>query len=166
MITYQMSPGDLKTFSVPGKPFLSFDQYLNVVQWYRDYHYAADNVADYAALVGKSISVWTVRQNANYHKHIWLDELKDELTISFEIPYLNRNATFPLLVKFLTVGGELVFSHFQELAVERSVGDKFVLTSWRRIPQLRDFLLKEVTVHDECHSPTEIGQFHELELAS
>lgn len=145
MISYQISPGSLKTFSVPGKPFLSFDQFLNVVQWYRDYHYAAENVEHFTSLAGKEYSVWTVRQNSSYHRHVWLDQLSTDLTLSFEVLPLERSATFSLQVELSGAKGELYFSHFQELAVERLGANGFILTSWRRIPGIRDFLLKETS---------------------
>ncbi len=143
MISYNLSPGDLKTFSVPGKPFLSFDQFLNIVQWYRDYHYAAENISNYAEHAGKNFTVWTVRQHSTYLQHVWLDQLKSDLILTFEIPHLERNATFPLRVRLIGKDGELFFTNIQELAVERLIDDRFVLTSWRRIPDLRDFLIKE-----------------------
>jgi len=146
MKTYQISPGSLKTFSVPGKPFLSFDQFLNVVQWYRDYHYAAENVERFSTLAGKEYSVWTVRQNSSYFRHVWLEQLSSDLKLSFEVLPLVRNATFSLQIELSGPNGELYFSHFQELAVERLGKNGFVLTSWRRVPEIRDFLLSEAPV--------------------
>lgn len=144
MKTYRISPGSLKTFSVPGKPFLSFDQFLNVVQWYRDYHYAAENVDRFSELAGKEFSVWTVRQNSCYFRHVWLDQMSTDLTLTFEVLPLDRNATFSLKIELSGENGELYFQHLQELAVERLGQNGFVLTSWRRIPEIRNFLLSQV----------------------
>ena len=51
-ISYLLNPGVVKTFADPGKTFLTFDQFVTIVQWYRDTHYAPDHVEGFAKAVG------------------------------------------------------------------------------------------------------------------
>ena len=89
-----------------------------------------------------------MRQSSSYLQHVWLDQLSSDLVLTFEVLPLVRNATFSLKVELSGASGELYFSHFQELAVERLGTNGFKLTSWRRIPELRKFLLSEGAVLD------------------
>lgn len=145
MKTYTLSPGVLKTFASPGRPFLSFDQFVNVVQWYRDVYYAADNVNNFSEDIGRTYSVWTRSAVSNYIRHIFPDELTHDISISFEIPDLKFASWFPILVRMYDQDG-LFFWHEQKAVVERNIGGRFVLSSWKKVPAIRDFLLSEQSV--------------------
>lgn len=140
--TYKLSPGMLKTFADPGKPFLTFDQFVTIVQWFRDDYFAPDHVSGFSEDIGRAYQVWTRSAVSSYHRHIFPDELVGDITISFEIPSLDSAAWFPLVVRMYDDQG-LYFLHEQKLVIERNLGDRFVLSSWRKVPEVRDYLLSQ-----------------------
>ncbi|WP_127044800.1 hypothetical protein [Pseudorhodobacter sp. E13] len=148
MITYQRSPANLKTFCSPGKPFMAFNEFVDLVQWERDVYWAPDNVKGFEQDIGQAYNVWTRRSVSVYHRHIFPDELTDPVTIAFEVPHLDKNATFPLVVKIFDDHG-LYFEHEQELALERLVSGRFILSSWKKVPKVREFLLSQVATRKE-----------------
>lgn len=143
--SYQMTPQVLKTFADPSKPFLSFDQFVNIAQWYRDEYYARDNVAGFDQDIGTAYLVWTRHTSSTYFRHIFPDLLENEVTISFEVPHLNHASWFPLVIKMYDPEG-MIFAHEQQLVLERKVAERFVLSSWRREPALAEFLRSQVPV--------------------
>lgn len=142
-ISYKITPSVLKTFADPSKPFLSFDQFVNIAQWYRDDYYARDHVPGFDADIGTAYLVWTRHTSSSYFRHIFPDQLTKDLTISFEIPHLEHASWFPLVIKVFDEDG-LYFLHEQQLVIERNVGGRFMLSSWRRVPGLRAFLTSQV----------------------
>ncbi|WP_306046595.1 hypothetical protein [Nioella sp. MMSF_3534] len=142
MIQYQISPGEIKTFASPFQPFLTFNEFVNIVQWYRDSSFAPDNVPGFEKDVGQAYNVWTRRAVSTYHRHIFPDELSEDVTIAFEIPHLERNASFPIRVTIFDTLG-VYFEHEQEVVVERLVDGRFLLTGWRKVPQVAKFLLSQ-----------------------
>lgn len=138
-ISYRLNPGVVKTFADPGKPFLTFDQFVTIVQWYRDTYYAPDHVEGFSKSAGVEYMVWTRSADSSYYRHVFPDELKTDFRVAFSIPSLDSPAWFPLVVRMYD-GENLVFKHEQKLVVERLVNDRFVLSSWTKIPGLRDFL--------------------------
>jgi len=136
---YTLTPADLKTFSTSGMPFLTFDEFLNIVKWYRDGFYAGMNVTNFITDIGKKYNVWTRHTVSTYHRHIIFSELVDSVTLSFEIPHLEKFASFPLKIK-ISDGDGIYFYHEQELAIDHLVNGKFVVTSWAKIPEIRKFL--------------------------
>lgn len=142
MKQYQITPGSIKTFAEPGKPFLAFNEFVNIAQWYRDVHYAPDNVVGFEKDIGRAYNVWTRQSVSTYHRHIFPDELTEDLTITFEIPNLERNASFPIRITLSDAFG-VYFEHEQDVVLEREVNGRFALTSWRKIPQVATFLLSE-----------------------
>lgn len=144
-ICYPLSPGVLKTFADPGKDFLTFDQFVTIVQWYRDTHYAPDNVPGFLKDVGRKYAVWTRSASSSYFRHVFPDEMAGDFTISFEIPSLESRAWFPLVVRMFDDDG-LIFQHEQKLVIERCVGGRFVLSSWQKVPTIRDFLISQCPV--------------------
>ncbi|MEM6478578.1 MAG: hypothetical protein AAF647_05985 [Pseudomonadota bacterium] len=140
---YDLTPGQIKTFGDPSKPFLSFDRFVEIVQWYRDVHFAPDNVPGFREEIGAVYQVWTHSAMSTYHRHIFPNELTGPLKLSFEIPSLESSAWFPLHVKLFDDEG-LYFAHEQKLVIERKVGERFMLTSWRKVPNLRNYLLSQV----------------------
>lgn len=147
MISFSLSAATLKTFACSGSNFLSFDEFLNIVKWYRDCHYAAENIRNFEQRVGVEFNVWTRSLRCTYHRHVFLDEVKHALTLSFEVPHLDRRATFPLVVKLFDAQGAY-FVCEMELAMERFADNHFVLSSWQRTPDIRDFLLQECRVNE------------------
>ncbi|WP_223640638.1 hypothetical protein [Rhodobacter sp. TJ_12] len=140
MIAYRISPDKLRTFGTEGKPFLSFDQFLNLVQHFRDDHYAAQHIQGFVEEVGRFYSIWTVTQESRYFRHIWFDQIDSDLSIEFQILPLTQSSNFLLDIALRGADGALYFTNRQKLAVDRLVGDRFVLASWKRIPGLRAFL--------------------------
>lgn len=138
MITYKLSHAVLKTFADAGKDFLTFDQFVTIVQWWRDVHMAPDYVPGFSDDIGKVYNVWTRTAVSSYHRHIFPDELCNDLTISFCIPHLMRASYIPLEVEIFDEDGTY-FRHQQRLAFERMVGGRFVLTSWKKIPSVAKF---------------------------
>lgn len=141
-ISYLLNPGVLKTFADPGKTFLTFDQFVTIVQWYRDTYYAPDHVEGFADAVGSDYMVWTRSANSSYFRHVFPDELTSDFRVTFSIPSLDSKAWFPLVVRMYD-GEELVFKHEQKLVIERKVNDRFVLSSWQKVPAIRDFVMSQ-----------------------
>ena len=141
-ISYVLSPGVLKTFADPGKPFLTFDQFVTIVQWYRDTYYAPDHVEGFSEAVGVDYMVWTRSANSSYYGHVFPDELTSDFRIAFSIPSLDSKAWFPLVVRMYD-GENLVFKHEQKLVIERRVNDRFVLSSWQKVPEISDFITSQ-----------------------
>lgn len=139
MINYTITRGSVKTFQEPFKPFLSFNETINIAQWYRDVHWAPDNVSGFQQDIGRVYNVWTRRTETAYHRHIFPDELAGPVTISFEIPNLDKQASFPLIIKIFDEDGSY-FEHQQELVLERLGDGRNAITGWRKIPQVRNFL--------------------------
>jgi len=142
MITYKISPGSVKTFAAPDKPFLAFNEFVNIVQWYRDVHWAPDNVPGFDQDIGKTYNVWTRHSVSTYHRHIFPDELAEPISISFEVLGLEKNASFPVRICLFDEYG-MYFEHEQELVMERMVGGRFVLTGWKKVPNVREFVLAQ-----------------------
>ncbi len=145
-ICYRLNPGMLKTFADPGKGFLTFDQFVTIVQWYRDSYYAPDHVPGFAEAVGRDYMVWTRSADSSYYRHVFPDELTGDFNVAFSIPSLESRAWFPLEMRMYD-GQDLVFKHVQKLVVERNVNGRFVLSSWHKIPAIRDFLQSQFPVN-------------------
>jgi len=112
---------------------MAFNEYIDWVQWERDVCWAPDHVRDFDKDIGRAYNVWTRHSVSTYHRHILPDELTDPVTISFEIPNLDKNSTFPLLVKIYDDHG-LFFEHKQELALERPPRLFCNMTPLKRLP--------------------------------
>jgi len=143
MQTYEITPGQMRTFGVPAHDFLTFDQYVNVVQWYRDLYYATDSIPGFARDIGVRYRIWTRRTSCTYHRHIFFDQTRRPVTIGFSIPHLQHRATFPIRAVLFDADG-LYYEHEQEIAVEHRVGEGFRLTSWSKVPPLADYLTSAV----------------------
>lgn len=142
MKTYTLSPGVLKTFASPGEPFLTFDQFVTIVQWYRDVHYAPESIPGFSQDIGCAYNIWTRSTVSNYLRHIFPQEVTGEIRISFEIPSLENASWFPILVRMFDENG-LYFWQEQKIVIERNIGGRFSLTSWKKIPAIRAFLMSE-----------------------
>ena len=135
-IAYQLKPDLVRTFAMSGLPFLTFYEFNDMAGWYRDVHFAPDHVAGYKEDIGKSYTVWTKSATSEYRRHIFLDELKSEVTMSFAIPSLDTASWFPLRIQLFDRDG-LYFQHDQKLVVERMSEGRSTLTSWKKVPQLQ-----------------------------
>ena len=149
MINYNMTPEEINSFACSGHEFLTFDEYPNIVKWYRDNRYAAENVRDFATSAGIAFNVWTRSIHCTYHRHVFMREFKNDLTLSFDVPHLRRNASFPLLVSLHDADG-VYFECEMELAIERFVNGRFRLSGWNREPAIREFLIKECADRTSC----------------
>lgn len=138
-ITYQLKPALVKTYAMSGLPFLTFYEFTDLTGWYRDMYFAPEQVAGYREDIGKTYTVWTRETTSTYHRHIILDALTKDISISFEIPSLDAASWFPLRICLFDDDG-LYFEHDQKLVVERLSDDKAVLTSWKKVPQLAESL--------------------------
>lgn len=141
-IFYRITPQVLKTFANPSIPFLSFDQFVTIAQWYRDEYFAPDHVKGFSADIGKAYLVWTRFTSSVYHRHVFPDQLRESLCISFEIPHLDYASWFPLAIKIYD-GAGLIFEHEQKLVIERNIDGRFVLSSWKKVVELRSFLISQ-----------------------
>lgn len=139
---YTLKPNLLKTFADPGLPFLRFDQFISIVQWYRDVHFTPDNVPGFAEDIGKRYLVWTRHSISTYHRHIFPDALREPITISFHLPTPVRRTRLPLSVRMFDSAG-LYFEHEQELVLElyNPERERFAIARWTSIPPIRDFVL-------------------------
>lgn len=138
-ISYALKPGFIRTFATSGFPFMTFYEFNDLSGWCRDTYFAPDHVAGYADDIGKSYTVWTHDAVSAYRRHIILDALTEPLQISFEVPFLRAAAWFPLRISIFDRDG-VYFQTDQKLVVERIDAQGSALTSWKKIPQLRDSL--------------------------
>lgn len=138
-ISYTLKPGFVRTFAASGYPFLTFYEFNDLTGWCRDTYFAPDHVAGYAEDIGKSYTVWTHDAFSAYRRHIILDELTSNVEVTFEVPFLNTTSWFPLRICISDRNG-LYFQTDQKLVVERIRENGSALTSWKKIPQLRESL--------------------------
>lgn len=101
--------------------------------------FAPDYVPGYAEDVGVVYNVWTHEAKNTYHRHIILDDLTSEITVSFEVPSLATTSWFPLRISLSDRDG-LYFQCDQKLVVERLDGGRPRVTSWKKIPSLAECL--------------------------
>ncbi len=138
-ISYTLKPGFVRTFAHSGYPFLTFYEFTELAGWCRDTYFAPDHVPGYAQDVGKTYTVWTHDTFSAYRRHIILDALSGNLEISFEVPHLDAMSWFPLRICIFDRDG-LYFQTDQKLVVDRIGDGGAALTSWKKIPALRDSL--------------------------
>lgn len=138
-ITYRLSPALVRTHAMSGLPFLTFYEFTDLTGWYRDMYFAPEHVPGYREDIGKAYTVWTRETTSTYHRHIILDALTKDISISFEVPSLDAASWFPLRIRLFDDDG-LYFEHDQKLVVERLSDGKSALTSWKKIPQLAESL--------------------------
>lgn len=138
-IHYVLTPSMVRTFATAGFPFLTFYEFADLAGWYRDTYFAPDHVPGYKTEAGHSYTVWTLDTTSAHRRHIFLDDLKADVTLSFTVPSLDQTAWFPLRIRLFDRDG-LYFQHDQKLVVERLVGEGGNLTSWKKIPNLRNAL--------------------------
>jgi len=138
-VAYHLTPALVKTYSMSGLPFLTFYEFTDLTGWYRDMYFAPEHVPGYREDIGKAYTVWTRETTSTYHRHIILDELTKDISISFEVPSLDAASWFPLRIRLFDDDG-LYFEHGQKLVVERLSDGKSALTSWKKIPQLAESL--------------------------
>lgn len=143
MKTYEIHKPFLMQLAVDGVPFVSFDQFNNLVKLYRDDFYASQYVEGFTYDIGVEYNVWTVDCHNRYYRHLWFAQITKPIWISFDVPNLNRNATIPLLIKIFDEDG-LYFQQEQNICMERRVGDRFSVCSWRKIEAVRNFVESEV----------------------
>ncbi|MCB1327941.1 MAG: hypothetical protein KDK28_00045 [Maritimibacter sp.] len=142
MVVYDISKSFLLAYAQPDRPFLSFDQFNNLVRLYRDEFYATQYVEGFIYDIGVRYNVWTVDTVNRYHRHLFFDRIRGRTSISFEIPHARANATIPLEIAIFDEGG-LYFTQRQRVTIEHLVGGKPVLCGWRKIDTVRDFVLRE-----------------------
>ena len=138
-ISYTLQPAFVRSFANSGQPFLTFYEFNALTGWCRDMYFAPDHVAGYDKEIGKSYTVWTHEAVSSYRRHIFPDALTGHIEISFEVPCLNAAPWFPLRTCLYDRDG-LYFQTDQKLVVERIHAEGAALTSWKKIPQLRDSL--------------------------
>lgn len=141
---YELTPDNLKTFASPGIPFLTFAHFVDIVQWYRDVYFAPDHVPGFKEDIGKAYQVWTRSTVSTYERHIFPRELSMPVTVQFSLPKPTSAAWFTLVVKMFD-GHGLYFQHEQKLVIERNIGNRMVLSSWKKIDGLRSFVLRHHT---------------------
>lgn len=142
MKTYQIPKTMFRMFASEGVPFMNFAQFNNLVQMYRDEFWASQHVEGFIYDIGVRYNVWTRSTNNTYYRHVFFDEIKTPISISFRIPHLTRNATVPLHIALYDEDG-VYFTQEQLLAIERIEGSKKSICGWRKIDTVRDFLIAE-----------------------
>lgn len=148
---YLLNADDLKTFADPSLPFLTFAHFVEIVRWYRDYHFALQNVRGFRTDCGSAYQVWTRSTTSSYLRHIFPNEITEPVVLSFEIPKLESPAWFPLRVEIYDNNGTY-FIHEQQLVIERNIGDRMAISSWQKVPAIRDFLLVNAIKADNTQS--------------
>lgn len=145
-VAYRVTAASVRTFGTSGYPFLTFYEFGDLVGWYRDTYFAPDHVANYASDIGQTYAVWTHEVFAAYRRHVLFDEMPDDVLVTFEVPFLTSMSWFPLRVCVVDQDG-LYFQMDQKLVVERLSAGKGAITSWKKIPVLREGLplLHELT---------------------
>lgn len=125
-------------------PFVTFDQFNNLVKLYRDEFYATQHVDGFINDIGVAYNVWTVECTNHYRRHLWLDRITQPIWITFDVPELQRHATIPLHIKIFDDDG-VYFEQRQRISLERRIEDRFFLCSWRKIEPVRQFVEREVS---------------------
>ena len=138
-ITYDIKPDLVRSFATSGVPFLTFYEFNDLTGWCRDTYFAPEHVAGYAEEIGKTYTVWTHDAFCAYRRHIFPDRLTGPVRMSFEVPSLTALSWFPLRICVFDRDG-LYFQTDQKLVVERIGAGGAALTSWRKVPALRDSL--------------------------
>lgn len=122
---------------------MNFAQFNALVQMYRDDYWASQYVEGFISDIGIRYNVWTRSTVNTYYRHIFFDQIKKPILISFRIPHLSRHATIPLHVALFDDDG-VYFTQEQLLAIERIKDGKGQMCGWRKIDTVRDFLLSQV----------------------
>ena len=143
MITYEIHKPFIMQLETNDVPFVSFDQYSNLVKLYRDDFYAAQHVDSFICDIGVEYNVWTVECHNRYYRHLWFDQIERPISISFEVVDLRKSATIPLKIKIFDADG-IYFEQDQSICIERRVGDRFLISSWRKVEPVRAFVQREV----------------------
>lgn len=138
-VTHRLTPALVRSFATSGYPFLTFYEFNHLTGWCRDHRFVPTCVPGYDDDLGRVYNVWTHEAQCIYRRHILLDALAGDISVTFEIPHLDAMSWFPLRISVLDRGG-LYFQTDQKLVVERIRDGKAALTSWRKIPQLRETL--------------------------
>jgi hypothetical protein len=138
-ISYTLKPAFVRSFANSGHPFLTFYEFNDLAGWCRDTYFAPEHVGGYNDDIGKSYTVWTHQAVSAYRRHIILDELVENIEVSFEVPSLNCASWFPLRIRLFDRDG-LYFQTDQKLVVDRIHDGGSMLTSWKKIPALRESL--------------------------
>lgn len=134
-----LKPALVRSFATSGYPFLTFYEFNHLTGWCRDHWFVPKCVPGYDDDIGRIYNVWTHETRCIYRRHIMLEELVGDISVTFEIPNLEAMSWFPLRIRVLDRDG-LYFQTDQKLVVERIQDGKVALTSWRKIPQLRETL--------------------------
>lgn len=142
MIIYKIPQTIFRMFANDGVPFMNFAQFNNLVQMYRDEYWASQHVEGFAWDIGVRYNVWTRSTVNTYYRHVFFDQIKAPISISFKIPHLTRHSTVPLHIALFDEDG-VYFTQEQTLALERIEDGKGRICSWRKIDAVRDFVLSE-----------------------
>lgn len=142
MIIYQIPPTMFRIFAKDGVPFMNFAQFNNLVQMYRDEFWASQHVEGFMWDIGVKYNVWTYSTVNHYYRHVFFDQIKQPISISFKIPHLSQQATIPLHVSLYDDDGEY-FTQEQTLAIERLTNGQGRMCGWRKIDPVREFVLSE-----------------------
>lgn len=145
MATFHIAKPRLLTFGQPGVPYLSFDRFNNIVQVYRDEYLAAQRIEDFLSDMGVTYMMWTASLTNYYRRNLIFDEVNGYISISIEIPNIDKKSTFPFEIKIFDERGVFFIQH-QEIAVQTHSGNGLKLTGWRKVPAIRDFVLEEAGV--------------------
>ena len=139
MITYEVYKRFILQQKRDDAPFLTFDGYPCLIKIYRDEFFAPQYIEGFLWDIGVKYNVWTVETYSNYYRHLWFDQIKSPVYIDIDIPHMNKHATLPLHFKIYDEDG-VYFEQLQHICMERRIGDRFVMCSWRKIDAVRAFV--------------------------
>lgn len=142
MVVYNIPRTILMSYSKEGRPFMSFDQFNNLVRLYRDEFYAAQYLEGFIYDIGVRYNFWTVDTANRYTRHLFFDRIRGQISISFEIPDVRKFATIPLAVKIFDEEG-VFFTQEQRVTVELIADGNPTICSWRKLDTVREFVLRE-----------------------
>lgn len=140
MITYEIHRGFLLKLADPGIPFLSFDKFFNIAKTYRDEFFACQHIEGFLWEVGVKYNVWTYDLHAKYHRHVFFDEIKKPIKISFDIPHLTKDTRVPLNITIFDDEG-VIFTMNQVLVFDVLKNGEWKISPWRKIEPIKNCVL-------------------------
>lgn len=87
-------------------------------------------------------NVWTVDTQNRYYRNVFFTEIVKPIQMSFEILDADSAVTIPLKITMFDEDG-IIFVQTQRITVSRFVNGKFRRSSWRKVPEIRDFVLSQ-----------------------
>jgi hypothetical protein len=155
MIVYEIPKPLLMVYAKEDKPFLSFDQFDNLVQLYRDEYFACQYIDGFIWDIGVRYNFWTRDTSNRYYRHIFFKDIPKPIRISFEIPHITKNATIPLIISIFDDDGVyftqtqhvlVELNRFHEFQDDKYRDDPWKICSWRKVDTVRDCVFEHCRI--------------------